>query len=97
MRSILGIASITVVLSILVFLFLPTGNVPQAHAQRARTDHHAFEYKVVVLSYNPGERLTDEQRGAQFEKLLNAEAKAGWEPVTSLLCAAPCRQSAARS
>ena len=32
-----------------------------------------------------GKRLTDEQRAAQFEKVLNAEAKAGWEPVTSLL------------
>jgi hypothetical protein len=83
MRGKLGIASIAVVL--VVFVFLSMGRAPEVQAQRAKTDHHAFEYKVIVLSYNPGERLTDDQRAFQFEKLLNNEAKAGWEPVTSLL------------
>jgi hypothetical protein len=83
MRGKLGIASIAVVLGALVFVSM--GKAPEAHAQRARTEPHAFEYKVIVLTYNPGERLTDEQRGAQFERLLNTEAKAGWEPVSSLL------------
>jgi hypothetical protein len=83
MRGKLGIASIAVVLGALVFL--SSGKPPEVHAQRSKTDRHAFDYKVIVLSYNPGERLTDEQRAAQFEKLLNTEAKAGWEPSTSLL------------
>jgi len=83
MRGRLGIASIAVVLG--VFVFLSMGKAPEAQTQRARTDRLAVEYKVIALTYNPGERLTDEQRSAQFEKVLNAEAKAGWEPVTSLL------------
>ncbi len=45
----------------------------------------AWEYKVSVISYNPGERLNDDQRAARYEKLLNAEAREGWEPVTALL------------
>jgi hypothetical protein len=83
MRGKLGIASIVVVFG--AFVFLSMGKAPEVQAQRAKTELHAFVYKVIPLTYNPGERLTDEQRAAQFEKLLNAEAKAGWEPVTSLL------------
>jgi hypothetical protein len=83
MRANLGIASIAVVLG--TFGFLSNGNAPEAQAQRAKTERLAVEYKVIALTYNPGERLTDEQRAAQFEKVLNAEARAGWEPVTSLL------------
>ena len=79
----LGIASVAVVLGILVFLSM--NKAPHALAQRAKTDRLAVEYKVIALTYNPGERLTDDQRSAQFEKVLNTEAKAGWEPVTSLL------------
>jgi hypothetical protein len=78
-----GIASMAVVLGLVVFL--SSDKAPDAQAQRARTDRLAFEYKVITLTYNPGERFTDEQRSSQFEKVLNAEAKAGWEPVTSLL------------
>ena len=83
MHGRLGIASIAVVVG--VFIFLSMANAPGAQTQRARTDRLAVEYKVIALTYNPGERLTDEQRAAQFEKILNTEAKAGWEPVTSLL------------
>jgi hypothetical protein len=83
MRGRLGIASIAVVLGVLAFLSMD--KAPDALAQRAKTDRIAVEYKVIALTYNPGERLTDEQRSAQFEKVLNTEAKAGWEPVTSLL------------
>jgi hypothetical protein len=83
MHGRLGIASIAVVLG--VFVLLSMGQAPEAQTQRARTDRVVVEYKVIALTYNPGERLTDEQRAVQFEKLLNAEAKAGWEPVTSLL------------
>jgi hypothetical protein len=83
MRGKIGIVAIAVVVGGSVFL--TTGKGPEAQAQRLKTDHPTFEYKVVVLSYNPGERLNDEQRASQFEKTLNAEAKTGWEPVTSLL------------
>ena len=83
MRVNLGIASLAVGLGAIVFMAM--GKAPEAQAQRAKTDRLAVEYKVIALTYNPGERLTDEQRAAQFEKVLNAEAKAGWEPVTSLL------------
>ena len=60
-------------------------HAPEAKAQRDRVEPSAWEYKVGILSYNPGERLTDEQRAAQFEKALNLEARQGWEPVGSLL------------
>jgi len=53
-------------------------------AQKAQAESH-WEYKVRVFSYNPGERLSDEQRAAQFEKSLNDQARQGWEPVGSLL------------
>lgn len=83
MRFKFGIASVLVVAGVSAFLAAaPRGAV---QAQRARAEPAGFEYKVVVLSYNPGDRLTDAQRAAQFEKALNAEARAGWEPVASLL------------
>jgi hypothetical protein len=84
MHGKLGIATIAVILAALVFLSM--GEAPEVQAQRATTDHRTVEYKVIALTYNPGERLTDRQRLAQFAELLNNEAKAGWEPVTSLLC-----------
>jgi hypothetical protein len=57
--------------------------LPEAKAQRR--EEAAWEYKVAPFSYNPGERLTDEQRAAFFEKTLNEQARQGWEPVGSLL------------
>jgi hypothetical protein len=59
-------------------------NAPRAEAQRNR-EEVAWEYKVAPFSYNPGERLTDEQRAAFYEKTLNEQARQGWEPVGSLL------------
>ena len=58
--------------------------LPEARAQKGR-DEAAWEYKVAPFSYNPGERLTDEQRAAFYEKTLNEQARQGWEPVGSLL------------
>ena len=57
---------------------------PQAVAQKTRDDAQ-WEYKVSVFSYNPGERLNDEQRAAIFARALNEQARQGWEPVGSLL------------
>jgi hypothetical protein len=57
---------------------------PEAKAQRARTDS-PWEYKVAVLSYNPGERLSDEQRRAFYERTINEQAREGWELVGSVL------------
>lgn len=56
----------------------------EAVAQKAR-GHAQWEYKVGVFSYNPGERLSDKQRAAYFERELNQHASQGWEPVGSLL------------
>jgi hypothetical protein len=56
----------------------------EARAQRARTEP-PWEYKVGVLSYNPGERVTDEQRRAFYERTINDHAREGWELVGSLL------------
>lgn len=56
----------------------------RAEAQKGRDDG-PWEYKVGVVSYNPGERLTDEQRAAFYERTLNEQARQGWEPVGSLL------------
>jgi hypothetical protein len=79
----LGIGSVVVVLGVVVFLAM--GKAPDVQAQRAKAAQHTWEYKVSVISYNPGEKLNDDQRAARYEKLLNAEAREGWEPVTSLL------------
>ncbi len=57
--------------------------LPEANAQRR--EEAAWEYKVAPFSYNPGERLTDEQRAAFYEKTLNEQGRQGWEPVGSLL------------
>jgi hypothetical protein len=56
----------------------------EAKGQRAK-DEPAWEYKVETFSYNPGERLADDRRAAAFAKILNDEAKQGWEPVGSVL------------
>jgi hypothetical protein len=82
MRNKLGIGSVVV---LGVFVLLVMGKAPDLQAQRAKAVHQAWEYKVSVISYNPGEKLNDDGRAAKYEKLLNAEAREGWEPVTSLL------------
>jgi hypothetical protein len=60
-----------------------TLRLPEAKAQKK--DEHAWEYKVAPFSYNPGERMTDDQRAASYEKTLNEQARQGWEPVGSVL------------
>ena len=57
--------------------------LPEAKAQRR--DETAWEYKVAPFSYNPGERMTDEQRAVHYEKTLNEQARQGWEPIGSVL------------
>jgi hypothetical protein len=59
-------------------------HTPEAKAQRPRAEPQ-WEYKVGIYSYNPGERLTDEQRRAFYERTLNEQASQGWEVVGSLL------------
>lgn len=56
----------------------------EAAAQKAGDDVR-WIYQVGVFSYNPGERLTDEQRAASYERTLNEQARHGWEPVGTLL------------
>ncbi len=84
MRNKLGIGSVVIALLGVSFV-LAMGQAPELRAQRAKAVRLAWEYKVSVISYNPGERLNDDQRAARYEKLLNAEAREGWEPVTALL------------
>jgi hypothetical protein len=55
-----------------------------AAAQQAGAEAQ-WVYKVGVVSYNPGERLTDERRAAAYERTLNEQARLGWEPVGTLL------------
>ena len=55
-----------------------------AGAQKARAEPR-YAYKVVCFRYNPGERLGDDARAAQFGRLLNDYARDGWEPVLNLL------------
>jgi hypothetical protein len=57
---------------------------PTAGAQKARAEPR-YAYKVGCFRYNPGERLGDDARAAQFERLLNDYARDGWEPVADLL------------
>lgn len=61
-----------------------TLHVPEAVAQKAR-DEAQWDYKVRVFTYNPGERLTDDQRVATYERALNEQARQEWEPVGSML------------
>jgi hypothetical protein len=61
-----------------------TRAVPEAKAQKLR-DEATWEYKVGVYSYNPGERMTDEQRAGFYERTLNEQARQGWELVGSVL------------
>ena len=60
--------------------------VLEARGQRPRVEEPSrWEYKVGVLSYNPGERLTDDQRAAQYERSLNEQSAKGWELVGAVL------------
>ncbi len=72
-------------LCFLVVVTLASGLIaPPAEAQKTRAELR-YDYKVVCFSYNPGERLSDDARATQFERLLNDHARNGWEPVTDLL------------
>ena len=62
----------------------PFGKSLNGRAQKPR-DESQWEYKVFIASYNPGERMTDQQRAASYEQTLNEQAAKGWEPVCTLL------------
>ncbi len=59
--------------------------VPEVRAQKARVEPSSWEYKVSVLTYNPGERTGDEGRAVAYERAINDLARQGWEPVGSVL------------
>jgi hypothetical protein len=82
MRRGLGVGLVAVGLLGLVPLVTPW--VHRAEAQRNR-EEAAWEYKVGVFSYNPGERMSDEQRASFYEKTLNEQARQGWEAVGTVL------------
>jgi hypothetical protein len=69
------------------FAALVLGSTQQSREAAAQKpgDEARWVYKVGVFSYNPGERLTDEQRAAHYERTLNEQARQGWEPVGTLL------------
>jgi hypothetical protein len=71
---------------LLIGLVLGAGlqGLPRAQAQRAK-GASSWEYRVGWFSYNPGERMSDEQRRVVFEKELNDRAAEGWEPVGIIL------------
>jgi hypothetical protein len=73
-----------VVGGLLAALLSATIRLPEAKAQK-KSEEVAWEYKVALFSYNPGERLTDEQRAEFYQKTLNEQARQGWEPVGSLM------------
>ena len=54
-------------------------------AGRVKAQEITYEYKVSPIAYNPGERLTDDQRAKIYEKSLNDNAKKGWELVGSIM------------
>jgi hypothetical protein len=58
--------------------------IPEARGQKPR-DEPPWEYKVGIFSYNPGERMSDEQRAAFYERTLNEQARRGWEVVGTVL------------
>jgi hypothetical protein len=79
-RTWLGLA-----LGLVPALALATGLVgPTAAAQKPRREP-GYEYKVVPFSFHPGERLNENARAAAFERVLNEQARDGWEPVLNLL------------
>lgn len=57
----------------------------EAQLTRTRPEETTWEYKVAHIIYNPGERLTDDQRANAYEKAINENAKKGWELVGSIL------------
>ena len=48
----------------------------EAAAQKTR-DESQWVYKVEIFSYNPGDRLSDEQRAASYERALNERLARG--------------------
>jgi hypothetical protein len=62
-----------------------TGYDRPRRTPRERAPSPLWEHKVGILSYNPGERLNDEQRRALYERTLNEQAREGWELVGSVL------------
>lgn len=56
----------------------------EALAQKSKPEVE-WEYKTSVFSYNPGERMSDDQRARIFEKGINEEARKGWELVGTVM------------
>ncbi|MDX2035528.1 MAG: DUF4177 domain-containing protein [Isosphaeraceae bacterium] len=54
-------------------------------ASKSPARETTWQYKVEAISYNPGERLTNDQRAKQYENAINENAKKGWELVGSIL------------
>jgi hypothetical protein len=73
-----------VVVSLARGLIAPPAEAQRTRAERTRAEP-PYAYKVVCFRYNPGERLSDDARAAQFERQLDDYAREGWEPVAGLL------------
>ncbi len=75
-----------IVIGLIAGLALATlARLPRAQAQKGKPEAQ-WEYKVGWFSYNPGEKMNDEQRRVVFEKALNEKyAPEGWEPVSIIL------------
>ena len=76
------IALATAGLAVLAGLVAPLAR--RAEAQKGRIEP-TWEYKVAPFSYNPGERMSDLQRAAFYERTLNEQAREGWEAVGTVL------------
>lgn len=77
--------AVVAALAVGVGLGLGLRGLPPAFAQRTKAEPARWEYRVGWFSYNPGERMGDEQRRVVFEKELNARAAEGWEPAGIIL------------
>ena len=80
-----GKRGLLLVAAVLLGVALARATAVQPASATTLKDEAQYEYKVVVASYNPGERMTDHERAAAYERTLNEQARLGWEPVSSLL------------
>jgi hypothetical protein len=74
----------TVLAALVGVALIAAPRVSEVQAQKPRAEPE-WEYKVGVFAYNPGERMTDEQRAAVYQRVLNEQALQGWEAVGSVM------------
>jgi hypothetical protein len=85
MRRNLAVALVVVVAAGMGLAVGPRIRPAQAQRVGAVVVETQWEYKVGVFAYNPGERMTDAERARIYERVLNEQAREGWEAMGTVL------------